>query len=104
MYFENLRATVTSKDAALGAVNERLEFWRDKVVDMERRTPEAVEKVLAERIKIREGEIGRLAEDKEHGSQELARAKEEVAAMRRAVEQPEGFRQMLAMEEPDPDD
>jgi hypothetical protein len=104
MYFENLRATVTSKDAALGAANERLEFWRDKANDLEKRTPEAVERVLAERIKLREEEIGRLAEDKEHGSQELASAKEEVAVMRRALEQTEGFRAMLAMEEPDPDD
>lgn len=103
MYFENLKATVTSKEAEVSLTNKQVDFWREKAAELEKRSPEAVERVLAERITIREVEIDRLREDKEHGSQELAQAEQEVAVMRRALEQTEGFREMLAMEEPSPD-
>ncbi len=104
MYFENLRATVTTKEAEVSLANKQVEYWREKATELEKRSPEAVERVLAERISIREDEIKRLAEDKEHEAQELQRAEQEVAVMRRALEQTEGFREMLAMETPGPDD
>lgn len=104
MYFENLKATIGTKEAEVSLVNERVAYWREKAEELETRTPEAVERVLAERISIREAEIGRLAEDKDHSAQEQERVEEEVKALQRALEQTKGFRQMLAMEEPDPDD
>jgi len=61
-----------------------------------------VERVLAERIKIRETEIESLAQDREHGSHELERVEQEVAVMRRTLRQTAGFREMLALEEAQP--
>jgi hypothetical protein len=104
MYFENLRATVSTKEAQVSLANQQIQFWRDKAEDLEKRSPEVVERVLNDRISIREAEIKRLTEDREHDSEELERKEQEVAVMRRAVDQTEGFRLMLAMEEPDPDD
>jgi hypothetical protein len=67
------------------------------------------ERVLAERIAIRETEIAKSADDKDHSSQELARVEQEVAVLQRTLEQTRGFRETLAMDEApldpeDPDD
>jgi hypothetical protein len=94
MYFENLRATIGTKDAELSLANKQVDYWREKAQQLERRSPEAVERVLADRITIREEEIEKLANDREHSTQELARVKEEL----------KGFRAVLALEEPHPED
>lgn len=77
---------------------------RETAGELDKRSPEAVERVLAERISIREAEIERLAEDREHGSRELEQVAQGVAVLRRHREQTEGFREMLAMEQPEPED
>ncbi len=104
MYFENLKATIGTKDAQVGLANKQVDYWREKATELEKRSPEAVERVLAERIKIREAEIESLAQDREHGSQELDRVEQEVAVMRRTLEQTKGFREMLALEDAEPED
>lgn len=106
MYVANLKSALTSKDAQVASANQQRDLWKDRAAELEKRTPEAVERVLAERISIREAEIGRLAADREQGSQELDRAEQEVAVMRRTLEQTQGFRAMLALEDGnlDPDD
>lgn len=106
MYFENLKATIGSKEAEASLANKQVDYWREKAAELEKRSPEAVERVLAERIKIRETELESLAKDREHGSQELKRVEQEVAVMRRTLGQTQGFREMLALEEaqPSPDD
>jgi hypothetical protein len=57
MYFENLKATIGSKEAEVSLANKQVDYWREKAGELERRSPEAVERVLAERISIREAEI-----------------------------------------------
>lgn len=104
MYFENLKATIGTKEAEVSLANKQVDYWREKAGELEKRSPEAVERVLAERISIRETEMERLAEDREHSSQELERVKQEVAVLHRTLEQTKGFREMLSMEQPDPDD
>jgi hypothetical protein len=106
MYFENLKATISSKEAEASLANKQVDYWREKAGELEKRSPEAVERVLAERIRIRESEIESLAKDRVQGSQELERVEQEVAVMRRTVEQTQGFRQMLALEmaQPSPED
>jgi hypothetical protein len=104
MYFENLKATIGTKNAQVDLANKQVDYWREKSRELEKRSPEVVERVLADRIALRESEIERLAKDREHGSQELDRVQQEVNALNRTLEQTKGFRQMLAMEQPDPDD
>jgi hypothetical protein len=104
MYFENLQATIGTKEAEVSLANKQVDYWREKAGELEKRSPEAVERVLAERIAIREAEIKRLAEDREHDTQELDRVEQEVAVLHRTLEQTKGFREMLSMEHPEPDD
>ena len=104
LYFDNLKATITTKEAEISLSNERVEYWREKAIELEKRSPEAVEKVLAERIAIREAEITRLAEDRANRSQELSQVEQEVELLNRTLDQTKGFREILAMEQPDPDD
>lgn len=106
MYFENLKATIGSKEAEASLANKQVDYWRERAAELEKRSPEAVERILAERIRIREIEIESLAQDREHGSRELERFEQEVAVMRRTLGQTQGFREMLALEEaqPSPDD
>lgn len=104
LYFENLKSTISAKDAHVDLANKQVDVWREKAQDLEKRSPEVVERVLAERIALREIEIERLTTDREHGSQELDRVQREVDALNRTLHQTRGFRQMLAMEQPDPDD
>jgi hypothetical protein len=103
MYFENLKATIGTKDAEVSLANKQADYWREKAEELEKRSPEVVERVLAERISIREQEIERLSSDQEHGTQELGRVKEEVRVLNRTLEQTKGFLAVLEMEGPDPD-
>lgn len=102
-YFENLKATITTKEAEISLYSERVEYWREKAIELEKRSPEVVEKVLAERIAIRENEIARLAEDRENRSRELFQVEREVELLNQTLDQTKGFREILAMEQPDPD-
>lgn len=106
MYFENLKATIGSKEAEVSLANKQVDYWRERAAELEKRSPEVVERVLADRIAIRETEIARLADDKDHSAQELARVEQEVAVLQRTLEQTQGFREMLVMDEAplDPED
>lgn len=104
MYFENLKASVGSKQAQVDLLKEKADFWKDKASDLEKRTPEVVERVLAERIAIREGEILRLSTEREQNAHEVARLQQEVVVLNRTMEQTKGFRAVLAMEQPSPND
>lgn len=104
LYFQNLKATIGTKQAEVDLAKEQASFWREKATELDKRTPEAVERVLAERIGIREAEIGRLADDREQSSQDRKRLQREVSLLKRTLEQTKGFREVLAMEQPSPDD
>lgn len=104
MYFENLKTTIGTKDAQVNLANKQVEYWREKATELEKRSPEAMERVLAERIAIRENEIERLATDREHNSQELEQARRELGLSQQILEQTRGFREVLAMEQPKPGD
>lgn len=104
MYFDNLKATIAAKESAATLAKERTDYWREKATELEKRSPEVIEDVLAKRIAIRESEIQRLSEDRDHGSRELERLKQEMGLIQRTLEQTKGFRQVLAMETPNPGD
>ena len=63
-YFKNLNASLKAKDEQLKVAEKNLLFWKDKANDLEKKTPEYMEEVLAKRIKHREEEIKRLDIDK----------------------------------------
>lgn len=103
-YFTTLKATVGSKQAEIDLLREKSEFWHERATELDKQSPAAIERVLAERIDIREKEIVRLSSDRDQSSKELARIRQEVVALNRAMDQMKGFRQVLAMETPEPND
>lgn len=63
-YFKNLKASLNAKNEQLKIAEQNVLFWKDKANDLEKKTPEYIEEVLAKRIKYREEEIKRLDSDK----------------------------------------
>ena len=56
-YFKNLNASLKAKDEQLKITEKNLLLWKDKANNLEKKTPEYIEEVLAKRIKHREEEI-----------------------------------------------
>jgi hypothetical protein len=104
MYFENLKATIATKNAEVSLAKERTDYWREKHNELEKRSPEVIERVLDQRISIHEKEIERLSSDREHSTQELGRVKEELRLLNQIREQAKGFLAVLEMEAPDAND
>ncbi|MDE1311827.1 hypothetical protein L9W73_17265 [Vibrio aestuarianus] len=85
-YIKNLNSTVKLKDEQVKTVEKNIQFWKDKVSELERRSPEHVEKLLSERIKIREDEIVRLSEDKNIHKHEIDLKNQELLRLKSEVE------------------
>lgn len=62
-YIKNLKSSLSLKADQITTLEKRLDMWRENASEMERRTPEYIESILAERIRIREEELFRLKED-----------------------------------------
>ncbi|APU10898.1 hypothetical protein A5M85_11575 [Cellulophaga lytica] len=77
-YIQNLKATVTAKDEQMKVVEKNLTLWKDRVSELERKTPNFIEDALSKRIKIREEEIQRLNLDKENHEIEIKKKNEEL--------------------------
>jgi hypothetical protein len=104
LYIDNLKAALTSKDAEISSVEKNRDFWKDKAQDLEKQSPEFMEKILSERIGTREAEIGRLAEDKEKNEESLRLLEQEKSVLERDLGRTQGFRTMLALEGEDEQD
>lgn len=70
-YVKNLRSSVDLKNTELDSLRTNLQLWKDKAEQLEKKTPEYLERLLSERIKIREEELTRLKNDKEQHQQEI---------------------------------
>lgn len=94
LYIRSLEQNVATKDS-------QIEFWRDKAGDMEKQSPEAFEKRLSDRIRIREEEIARLEKDQESSAEAAADVKAQKESLSRTLEQARGFQRMLELEQGD---
>lgn len=81
-YILNLKATISAKDEQVKIVEKNLNLWKDRVSDMERKTPEFMENALNQRIKVREDEIERLSSDNENHENEVAIKNEELKILK----------------------
>lgn len=104
MYVDNLKAASEVKDVTIQSVEKSRDFWKYKAEDLEKRSPEVVEKSLAERIQIRDGEINRLKEDKEFDRIALRTLEIDKAQLEQDIFRTQGFRAMLALEDSSDDD
>ena len=95
-YTKNLKSQISSKDEQIRTVEKRLDFWKDKAVFLENRSPEFVEKRLDERIKIREDEMKRLSEDKETHKKEIDILKKELLDLKIKLGETKEFKYKLA--------
>ena len=98
LYVANLRAALTAKDAEISSVEKNRDMWRDRVAELEKRSPEAMERVLEERIQIRDAEIVRLGVDRESNSAALQRLDQEKSALEQDLYRTRGFRLMLELD------
>lgn len=87
VYFKNLNASVKAKDEQLKIAEKNLLFWKDKANDLEKKTPEYIEEVLARRIKHREEEIKRLDSDKTESLKLLESKSKALSLLKKSLEQ-----------------
>lgn len=99
LYVDNLRAAVRAKDATIETVEKSRDLWKDKAQELEKRSPEVVEKALADRIQIRDGEIARLKADKEFDAIAVRTLEIDKAELEQDLFRTQGFRAMLALDE-----
>jgi hypothetical protein len=105
LYVDNLKSALTAKDSAISSVEKNRDMWRDKAQDLEKRSPEFMERTLSERIQTRENEMFRLMEDKDRNEEELKLLHRKKADLENDLIRSQGFRLMLDLEEgPDDED
>lgn len=100
-YIKNLNSTLKSKDEQIKAVDKNISFLRDKITDLEKKSPENIEKILNERIKIREEEIVRLNDDKKDHVSEVSTKGEEVKRLKSELEKTKDIRRTMDLLELD---
>jgi hypothetical protein len=74
---------------------------KDQISVLEKKSPENIEKILNERIKIREEEITKLSEDKKSHESELSTKSQEVKRLRSDLEKSKDIRRTMDLLELD---
>jgi hypothetical protein len=85
------------KSAQLKVAEQNTKLWKDKALQLERRTPEFVEKQLSERIKIREDEILRLAKDTESHTEQINLKNREIEALKDSIDKASQYRNSITV-------
>lgn len=104
LYIDNLKAAGAVKDATIQSVEKSRDHWRERAEELEKCSPEVVEKSLAERIQIRDAEINRLKEDKAFDKIALRTLEIDKGQLEQDLFRTQGFRAMLALEDGYDDD
>ena len=103
-YIKNLNSSIKLKDEQISTVEKNLKFWKEKAEYLEKKSPENIEKILNERIKIREEEIERLSKDKESHAKELNISNQELLRLKSEVEKTKDVRRNIELLELDIDE
>lgn len=96
-YIKNLRSVNQLKDAQLKVAEQNVKLWKDRALELERRTPEFIEKQLSERIRIREEEITRLAQDTEMHSEQIDLKNKEISALKESIDKASQYRKSITV-------
>jgi hypothetical protein len=99
LYVAKLKATLAVKDAEISSVEKNRDMWRDQAEELQKRSPEFMERVLSERIDTRETEISRLQEDKDRNLEALEVLEREKSKIALDLSRTRGFQLMLALDE-----
>lgn len=103
-YIKNLRSVVNLTDSQLKIAEQNVKLWKDRANELERKSPEFIEKQLSERIKIREDEIKRLSQDGEVHVEEIAHKNSEIEALKITLEKANQYRSTISVWDRDKSD
>jgi len=100
-YIKNLRTMNDMKDTQIKIAEQNIKLWKDKALDLERKSPEFIEKQLSERIKIREEEITRLAQDSEEHSDKISSKNTEIETLQESLNKAHEYRMSMSVYDSD---
>jgi hypothetical protein len=103
-YIKNLRAMNSLKETELGVAKQNVKLWKDRALELERKSPEFIEKQLSERIKIREDEILRLGQDSEKHVERISQKNSEIEKLNEAVIKAYQYRKSISVWDRDESD
>lgn len=96
-YIKNLRTINNLKDTQLKVAEQNVKLWKDKAIELERKSPEFIEKQLSERIKIREDEIERLAQDSDNHVEKIALKNTEIEKLTESFNKAQQYRKSISV-------
>ena len=103
-YVKNLRSINKLNDTQQKIAEQNIKLWKDKALELERRTPEFIEKQLSERIKIREDEITRLAKDTEEHAEKIELKNREIDVLKESLDKTYEYRKSTTIWDSDEKD
>ncbi|HCG8290496.1 TPA: hypothetical protein NJ528_004483 [Vibrio parahaemolyticus] len=96
-YIKNLRSVTKLKDEQLKIAEQNIANWKEKCLELERKSPEFVEKLLSERIKIREDELQRLTQDSEIVASSIEQKNKEIVSLKSSLLKATEFRKSYSV-------
>jgi len=96
-YLKNLNSTINLKDEQIKTVEKNMNFLKERISEMEKKSPENMEKILNERIKIREEEITRLDGDRKYHEKELVVKEEQLHRLKSELEKTKDIRRTMQL-------
>jgi hypothetical protein len=96
-YVKNLRSMVSLKKEQLGVAEQNIKLWKDRAGELEKQTPQFIERVLNDRIKVREDELTRLAKDGESHKAEIELKSDEVKRLKKNLAHAQEYRPTLSV-------
>ena len=103
-YVKNLNAIVKLKDEQIKVVEKNMSCLKERLSELEKNSPENMEKILNERIKIREDEIARLGDDKKVHQQEIDIKEQHLTRLKSEMEKAKDIRRTMELLDLDFDD
>ncbi len=103
-YIKNLNSISQLKDSQLKVAEQNIKLWKDKALELERKSPEFIEIQLSERIKIREEEISRLAQDSETHEEKIEKKNKEIIAIKESLDKTYEYRKSFSVWDRDASD
>lgn len=96
-YIKNLKSVVKLKDEQMLTVEKHLTFLKEKLSELEKNSPENMERILNDRIKIREDEIARLDDDKKDHKQEIEQKNQQLVRLKSELEKTKDIRRTMEL-------
>jgi len=94
-YIKNLNSIANLKDEQIRTSETHLGFLKEKLSNLEKSSPENIERILNDRIKIREEEILRLNDDKKDHSQEIEHKNQQLSRLKSELEKTKDIRRTM---------